>query len=131
MLGISVSRVLRFRKMQSNCLDIFRGGGGGPGGLFRAFINSELGPPEVAPCMARTFGRWSFRILAPNRLRATPRPNMEPEILNRPNSHISQMVLESRRPRWVPNCSPCPSDQPHISIHGSTMKIVDARAISI
>ena len=24
--------------------------------FFRAFINSELGPPEVAPLMARTFG---------------------------------------------------------------------------
>ena len=33
---------------------------------------------------------------------------------------------------FVPNCSPCPSDQPHISnIHGFTMKIVDARAISV
>ena len=32
----------------------FKGGGGQT--FFRAFINSELGPPEVAPCMARTFG---------------------------------------------------------------------------
>ena len=32
---------------------ILRGGGQA---FFRAFINSELGPPEVAPCMARTFG---------------------------------------------------------------------------
>ena len=29
---------------------------GGGANFFRAFINSELGPPEVAPCMARTFG---------------------------------------------------------------------------
>ena len=33
----------------------FKGGGGGAN-FFRAFINSELGLPEVAPCMARTFG---------------------------------------------------------------------------
>ena len=29
---------------------------GGGQTFFRAFINSELGPPEVAPYMARTFG---------------------------------------------------------------------------
>ena len=29
---------------------------GGGANFFRAFINSELGPPEVAPCMVRTFG---------------------------------------------------------------------------
>ena len=29
---------------------------GGGQTFFRAFINSELGLPEVAPCMARTFG---------------------------------------------------------------------------
>ena len=29
---------------------------GGGQTFFRAFINSELGSPEVAPCMARTFG---------------------------------------------------------------------------
>ena len=33
--------------------NVLRGGGQT---FFRAFINSELGPPEVAPCMARTFG---------------------------------------------------------------------------
>ena len=32
---------------------ILRGGGQT---FFRAFINSELGLPEVAPCMAGTFG---------------------------------------------------------------------------
>ena len=32
------------------------GKGGGGQTFFRAFINSELGLPEVAPCMARTFG---------------------------------------------------------------------------
>ena len=32
---------------------LFKGGGAN---FFRAFINSELGPLEVAPCMARTFG---------------------------------------------------------------------------
>ena len=29
---------------------------GGGQTFFRAFINSELGPPEMAPCMAQTFG---------------------------------------------------------------------------
>ena len=59
----------------------FKGGGGGQT-FFRAFINSELGPPEVAPYMARTFGGVSGHGAepAPNRLRATPRPNMEPKI---------------------------------------------------
>ena len=33
---------------------LIKGGGGQT--FFRAFINSELGLPEVAPCMARTFG---------------------------------------------------------------------------
>ena len=32
---------------------------GGGQTFFGAFINSELGPPEVAPYMARTFGRVS------------------------------------------------------------------------
>ena len=54
---------------------------GGGQTFFRAFINSELGLPEVAPCMARTFGGVSgHRRRTANWLRATPRPNMEPEI---------------------------------------------------
>ena len=36
-----------------------------------------------------------------------------------------------RRPIGVPNCSSCPSEQPHIPIHESTMDIVYARAINV
>ena len=48
---------LRAKYCKYTGLDRFtlKGGGGGQT-FFRAFINSELGLPEVAPCMARTFG---------------------------------------------------------------------------
>ena len=39
--------------------------------FFRAFINSELGPPEVASCMARTFGGVSGHR---RQTRSEPRP---------------------------------------------------------
>ena len=43
---------------------------GGSKLFLRAFNNSELGPPEVAPYMARTFGGV---------LQVLGHPNMEPE----------------------------------------------------
>ena len=50
---------------------------GGGQTFFGAFINSELGPggPIYGPNFWRSF--WTS---APNQLRATPRPNMEPKI---------------------------------------------------
>ena len=99
-----------------------KGGGGGGQTFFRAFINSELGLPEVAPCMARTFGGVSGH---------RRRTGSEPHPAQIWSQKYPYLPDGPRRPRWVPNCSPCPSDQPHISIYGSTMKIVDARAISV
>ena len=63
--------------------------------FFRAFINSELGPPEpeVAPCIYGSNFWRSFRTSAPNRLRATVHT---PSKYGARNSHISLMVLESQ-----------------------------------
>ena len=47
--------LLKFNTPPDITLSVEVKGGGGQT-FFRAFINSELGPPEVAPCMARTFG---------------------------------------------------------------------------
>ena len=55
--------------------------------FFRAFINSELGLPEVAPCMAQTFGGVSGHW---RRTGSEPHPAK----YGARNSHISQMVLE-------------------------------------
>ena len=43
------------------CFGVLRGEGQT---FFRAFINSELGPPEVAPCMARRYGYFLLHIWA-------------------------------------------------------------------
>ena len=96
--------------------------GGGGANFFRAFINSELWPPEVAPCMVRTFGGVSG-----HRRRTGSKPRLA-QIWSQKEPYLPD---GPRRPIWVPNCSPCPSDQPHIYMHGFTMKIVDARAISV
>ena len=66
---------------------------------------------------------WSFGTSAPKWLEATPRPNIGARIAISPDG--------IRRLEGVLNCSSCPPEQPHISIQGSTMEIVDARAISV
>ena len=55
--------------------------------FFRAFIISELGPPEVAPCMARIFG-------GDQDIGAEPAQSHTPPKYGARNIHISQMVLE-------------------------------------
>ena len=57
LLGCLVSADVNFAIYLAELLSFgesLRGGGGQT--FFRAFINSELGLPEVAPCMALTFG---------------------------------------------------------------------------
>ena len=61
-----------------------------------------------------------------NWLEATPRLIMAAK-----KSHVSKMVLEGQRSRWVPDCSSCPRSQPHVPIHGSMRKMVDARAVNM
>ena len=81
---------------------------GGGQTFFRAFINSELGPPEVAPCMARTFGEFLD-------IGAEPAQSHAPPKYGAKNSHISQMVLEGqdgyqtvRRVLLIKVCPPPP-----------------------